>query len=83
MLINPFADLFEIAKKNFFQILRKIPFVSKKINEECQKVYELFEKEVKGRCEGLTYITSLPIEPLNSDEIINLVKNHTLRGKNV
>lgn len=64
-----------------FRLLKKVPSISRKIDEERRKVYDLFEKEVVGRCEGLTYYTTLPEEAFESDEILDLVKAHMARGK--
>lgn len=67
-------------KRSMFRFIRLAPTVSRKINEERRMVYELFKKEVIGRCEGLAYTTTLPKTALKSDEILDLIKTHVSCG---
>lgn len=74
-------SLYVRGKNGVFRLIRKLPSVSKRIDEECQKVYILFQKEIADRCEGLTYNTTLPETSLQPEEILDLAEKHVSRGK--
>ncbi|XP_076064939.1 sphingosine-1-phosphate lyase [Oratosquilla oratoria] len=63
-------SLFVRGKKFFFRLVRRIPQVRAKIEEEINKVSESMEKEMNENIKHAGYLTSLPSKGWSVEEII-------------
>lgn len=75
------VDLLERGKKQLFKLARYIPSVRDKINTEIDNINNNFEKDVVRRLKETSFIVHLPEKGLNSEEILNLVKQCIHLGK--
>ncbi|KAL1132007.1 hypothetical protein AAG570_011617 [Ranatra chinensis] len=69
------------AKKFFFDISRKIPYVAKKINEEKLKIATEFNNNVVRRNKSVPYIQQLPTNGLSEQEVVDKVSKYLSIGK--
>lgn len=69
------------AKKKFFRMMRKIPFVQNKVAEEMSKMKVNFEKELLSSSEHLDDFTTLPAKGRSRDEIMELTKTYLGLGE--
>lgn len=67
-------------KEYFFKMIRYIPSVRRKIDDEISKISTSIEADVIKRTEGLKYFTKLPYNGMNKEEIIDLVDRYVTLG---
>ncbi|CAH1982781.1 unnamed protein product [Acanthoscelides obtectus] len=75
-LVNQDESLLERGKKCVFKMVRLIPKLRKKIEDELQKVSQDFEEEVRERTKHVTYILDLPENSVSTDEIITQLQKN-------
>ena len=66
------------AKKKFFKLVKKIPWVEKKISEELEKTMSGLRRDVTAQLKGLTYHKELPRDGRTKEDILTEVQ--TLLG---
>lgn len=69
------------GKKTVFKLVRKIPAISRKVESEMRKINDSFEQEVIHRNQGNPYITTLPKEGKNHNDIVQQVDQYLSFGK--
>ncbi|CAH0390708.1 unnamed protein product [Bemisia tabaci] len=74
-------SLFSRGKKKFFKLARKIPFVSKKLETELDKIRELFHKDTVERLQETSYCVSLPKEAKTETEIMDSLQKFLNLGE--
>lgn len=79
-LINQDEDLYIRAKKKFFKLSRKIPYVQKKIDEEIGKIAKGFEEDIQKSNEGLDYYLDLPPKGLTRGEVMDVFEKYSNLG---
>ncbi|KAM0730503.1 Sphingosine-1-phosphate lyase [Formica fusca] len=73
-------NLLERGKKQLFKLARYIPSIRDRINTELVNINNNFEKDVVRRLKETSFIVHLPEKGLNSEEILNLVKQSVHLG---
>lgn len=74
------TDLYIRAKKKFFKLSRKIPYVQKKIDEEIGKIAKGFEEDIQKSNEGLDYYLDLPPKGLTRGEVMDVFEKYSNLG---
>lgn len=77
------AGILERMKKMAMRIMRCCPKIRDKIDSELKKLNEEFERETINRTKGVPYVTSLPAQGIDRDEIIKLVERSVYLGKDM
>nr|CAI5868717.1 unnamed protein product [Callosobruchus analis] len=75
-LIHQDESLAERGKKYIFKMVRLVPKIRKKIEDELQKVSKGFEDEVRERTKHLKYMLYLPENGLGSDDILKQLQTN-------
>nr|CAH7728754.1 unnamed protein product [Callosobruchus chinensis] len=75
-LVHQDESLAERGKKCVFRMVRLIPKLRKKIEDELEKVSEGFEEEVRERTKHLKYMLYLPENGLGSDDILKQLRTN-------
>ncbi|XP_011497779.1 PREDICTED: sphingosine-1-phosphate lyase [Ceratosolen solmsi marchali] len=73
-------SIVERIKKSALKMVRRIPAVRNKINSELKCLSESFEEEAINRTKALPYITSLPNQGIDLNEILKLVESSVYLG---
>lgn len=73
-------SIVERTKKTVFKLLRKIPSIKKKIEEELETVTKNIEDDVKNKTKNLPYITELPKEGMGKEAIIKCLDENLILG---
>ncbi|XP_033108371.1 sphingosine-1-phosphate lyase 1-like isoform X1 [Anneissia japonica] len=66
-------SVFERMKLSFFKILRRLPVIGRKIQEELEKTKSAITKDMFPLPQGDIYNTHLPEQGIPKDELLNLV----------
>ena len=69
------------AKKKFFRLIRKIPFVQNKIADEMVKMKGSFEKELLSASDHMDDFNHVPEKGKTRDEIVELTKTYLGLGE--
>lgn len=76
-----FSAVTQRAKKHFFRLVKLIPSIRQKIENEMAKVSSGFEKDVLERTKNLQYITNLPASGISKDKLMELTQENLSLGK--
>ncbi|XP_063703316.1 sphingosine-1-phosphate lyase isoform X2 [Culicoides brevitarsis] len=79
-LINQDESIYTRLKRRVFKLTRKIPMVQAKINEELVKLKKDFENDMLKSCGNLEYITKMPFESMNEEQILKKLDEHLQLG---
>ena len=63
------------------RLVRRVPAVREKIENEIERLREEFEQEMVRRSAGIPYVTRLPAEGIDREEILRLVERSVHLGK--
>ena len=58
----------------FFRLLRKIPFVQRKIADELDKTVQGLEKEMNDQIGGMKYNSKMPAEGWTKDKVLKEIE---------
>lgn len=72
--------LYERGKKTAFKLIRKVPAVKRKIQNELSSIKKTFNEEVATRNKGLPKFKDLPENGLPLPDIVQLVDKHLQAG---
>lgn len=68
--INYVLAITSRAKKQFFRLMKKIPYVKRKIDAEMEKINSDFTTSVLERTKNTKYIITLPTKGITSEDIL-------------
>lgn len=75
--------MYERSKKFVFSLVKKIPKIAKRIEEETKQISEAFENEVKENTKNEKYIVKLPYKGLSREDLIKNVNRYLNLGNNI
>ncbi|OXU26605.1 hypothetical protein TSAR_005548 [Trichomalopsis sarcophagae] len=73
-------SIYERMRKMAMRLLRCCPKIRDKIDGELKKLNEEFERETINRTKGVPYVTSLPAQGIDREQIIKLVERSVYLG---
>ncbi|CAG9856583.1 unnamed protein product [Phyllotreta striolata] len=73
-------SLVERTKKTAFRLLKKIPQVRKKLEDELDSIAKGFEDDIKESTKGLTFIRELPKSGLSKEAILDTLNDNLSLG---
>ncbi|KAK0096393.1 hypothetical protein PV326_005629 [Microctonus aethiopoides] len=73
--IHQDETLYERGRKKIFQLARYIPSIREKVERELNSLNDTFEKESLDRLKNAKFITKLPEQGLNNDQVMEHIKN--------
>ncbi|XP_032457072.1 sphingosine-1-phosphate lyase isoform X2 [Nasonia vitripennis] len=77
---TPTRRIYERVRKMAMRLLRCCPKIRDKIDGELKKLNEEFERETINRTKGVPYVTSLPAQGIDREQIIKLVERSVYLG---
>ncbi|XP_055316941.1 sphingosine-1-phosphate lyase [Sitodiplosis mosellana] len=79
--INHDETISSRTKKKFFKLIRMVPAIQRKIDDEIAKVSDSMEKTVRERTAHLEYFTTLPLLGLSNDELLEHIDKYLSLGE--
>ncbi|XP_069466838.1 sphingosine-1-phosphate lyase 1 [Ambystoma mexicanum] len=70
-------SLFSRCKKQFFKIVRRLPFIGTKIQKQLNKALDDMADKMVTLKDGASYVQSLPEQGLKHSEVIERLKEYT------
>lgn len=81
-----FPGFYSGAKRQFFRMRNRIPFIKSLIDKEVEKagksIHDNIEQLYRGRDKKAKFITVLPKTPMKTDAILAQVESYLKLGKN-
>ncbi|CAH2321263.1 sphingosine-1-phosphate lyase 1 [Pelobates cultripes] len=65
------------CKKQFFRILRRLPFIGTKIQSELNKALDEMSERMVGQNVGISYVKSLPPTGLKQEQVLEKLKEYS------
>lgn len=67
-------------KEKFFKLIRYIPSVRRKIDDEMSEIAASIQNDFIKRTDGIKYLTKLPYDGIGKEEILKLIDRYVALG---